>query len=128
METSRSIFSKLQSLDKVTEKTMTVSTAVTSSASQETAKDTTTSSTSQKQQKSKEASIVADVKEEYSTIEGFEDWTLTMIRDFISCMDTARNKCAVLRESNPDSQVMIKVCTQEKNSSKLILIEKCHKF
>ena len=42
---------------------------------------------------------------EYSDIEGFEDWTLTMIRDFISCMDTARKKCAQLRETNPDGQV-----------------------
>ena len=42
---------------------------------------------------------------ENSTIEGFQDWSLGMIRDFISCMDTARRRHAELRENQPNEQV-----------------------
>ena len=44
---------------------------------------------------------------ENSTIEGFQDWTLGMIRDFISCMDTARRRHAELRENQPNEQVKL---------------------
>ena len=44
---------------------------------------------------------------ENSTIEGFQDWTLGMIRDFIACMDTARRRHAELRENQPNEQVKL---------------------
>ena len=44
---------------------------------------------------------------ENSTIEGFQDWSLGMIRDFIACMDTARRRHAELRENKPDEQVKL---------------------
>lgn len=42
-----------------------------------------------------------------SKIEGFEDWNLPMIRDFIGCMDTARKKYATLKEQDPEGQVKL---------------------
>ena len=42
-----------------------------------------------------------------SEIEGFEEWNLPMIRDFIGCMDTARKKYATLKEQDPDGPVII---------------------
>ena len=42
-----------------------------------------------------------------SKIEGFEDWNLPMIRDFIGCMDTARKKYATLKEQEPEGQVKL---------------------
>ena len=42
-----------------------------------------------------------------SRIEGFEDWSLPMIRDFIACMDTARKKYATLKEQDPNGQVKL---------------------
>ena len=45
------------------------------------------------------AEAVANVPAE---IEGFESWSLAMIRDFISCMDTARKKFAMLKEKATD--------------------------
>ena len=55
----------------------------------------------------KEQAVDLKVKTELSTIEGFEDWTLVMIRDFISCMDTARKRCTLLRQSKPEGQVKL---------------------
>ena len=48
-----------------------------------------------------------DKPNENSTIDGFQDWTLGMIRDFISCMDTARRRHAELRENQPNEQVKL---------------------
>jgi len=42
-----------------------------------------------------------------SEIEGFEEWNLPMIRDFIGCMDTARKKYATLKEQDPDGPVKL---------------------
>ena len=36
-----------------------------------------------------------------SNIEGFESWTFAMIRDFITCMDSARRKYTRLKEQDP---------------------------
>ena len=48
-----------------------------------------------------------------SEIEGFEEWNLPMIRDFIGCMDTARKKYATLKEQDPDGPVIIFFCLFE---------------
>eukprot|EP00094_Tigriopus_californicus_P000517 TCALIF_00501-PA protein Name:"Protein of unknown function" AED:0.04 eAED:0.04 QI:0/0.6/0.33/0.83/0.8/0.66/6/209/2301 len=40
-------------------------------------------------------------------IEGFEGWTLRMIRDFIACMDTARRKYAILKENDQDGSIKL---------------------
>ena len=51
--------------------------------------------------------MILSKSNENSTIDGFEDWTLGMIRDFISCMDTARRRHAELRENQPNEQVKL---------------------
>jgi hypothetical protein len=38
---------------------------------------------------------------EAAQIEGFEGWTIYMIRDFVSCMDTTRKKFSQLKERDP---------------------------
>ncbi len=38
---------------------------------------------------------------------GFEEWNLTMIRDFIACMDSTRRKFATLKEKNPTGNVKL---------------------
>ncbi len=40
-------------------------------------------------------------------IEGFDQWNLTMIRDFIACMDSTRRKFATLKEKNPTGNVKL---------------------
>ena len=52
-----------------------------------------------------------------SEIEGFEEWNLPMIRDFIGCMDTARKKYATLKEQDPDGPVSIFVYLFTVNTS-----------
>ena len=84
MESSRSIFSKLQSIEKGDPKPPPPQIVRRSSVKTDVAK-----------------------KDQLSTIEGFEDWTMMMIHNFISCMDTARKRCATLRESKPESQVKL---------------------
>lgn len=42
-----------------------------------------------------------------SQIEGFEEWNLPMIRDFIGCMDSSRKKFATLKEQDPEGQVKL---------------------
>ncbi len=42
-----------------------------------------------------------------SSVNGFEDWSLTMIRDFIACMDSTRRKFATLKEKDPDGSVKL---------------------
>ena len=41
-----------------------------------------------------------------SKIEGFEDWNLPMIRDFIGCMDAARKKFTILKEQEPETKLV----------------------
>ncbi len=40
-------------------------------------------------------------------IEGFEEWKLTMIKDFIACMDSTRRKFASLKEKDPGGNVKL---------------------
>eukprot|EP00095_Tigriopus_kingsejongensis_P008318 snap_masked-scaffold871_size86487-processed-gene-0.14 protein:Tk08318 transcript:snap_masked-scaffold871_size86487-processed-gene-0.14-mRNA-1 annotation:"conserved hypothetical protein" len=57
--------------------------------------------------KGDEGSRLVKANEETSGIEGFEGWTLHMIRDFIACMDTARRKYAILKENDPDGSIKL---------------------
>jgi len=41
-----------------------------------------------------------------SDIEGFTDWNLGMVRDFISCMDRARRKYADMKEVDPQMKLV----------------------
>ena len=41
-----------------------------------------------------------------SDIEGFTDWNLGMVRDFISCMDRARRKYTDMKESDPNMKLV----------------------
>ena len=41
-----------------------------------------------------------------SDIEGFTDWNLGMVRDFISCMDRARRKYADMKEIDPQMKLV----------------------
>jgi hypothetical protein len=50
----------------------------------------------------KNKAAASDEAASASHIEGFEDWSLAMIRDFIACMDTARKKFAQLKEKVPE--------------------------
>ena len=41
-----------------------------------------------------------------SDIEGFTDWNLGMVRDFISCMDRARRKYTEMKENDPQMKLV----------------------
>ena len=41
-----------------------------------------------------------------SDIEGFSDWNLGMVRDFISCMDRARRKYTEMKENDPQMKLV----------------------
>ena len=50
---------------------------------------------------SHEAKVFPDESVENPEIEGFEGWTIVMIRDFVACMDVTRKKFSVLKEKEP---------------------------
>ena len=46
-----------------------------------------------------------------TSIKGFEEWTRSMIKDFIDCMGKARQKYNTLKEQNPNTEVgLIQTC------------------
>ena len=50
-----------------------------------------------------------------SDIEGFTDWNLGMVRDFISCMDRARRKYADMKEVDPGMKLVPLLLAEWKN-------------
>ena len=44
---------------------------------------------------------VEETVEEEPNIEGFEGWTIHMIRDFVACMDVTRKKFSRMKEKDP---------------------------
>ena len=55
------------------------------------------------QMKQQPASVVDT--ELLTSIKGFEEWTRSMIKDFIDCMGKARQKYNTLKEQNPNTEV-----------------------
>ena len=50
-----------------------------------------------------------------SDIEGFSDWNLGMVRDFISCMDRARRKYSDMKETDPQMKLVPLLLVEWKN-------------
>ena len=48
-----------------------------------------------------------------SDIEGFSDWTLGRVRDFISCMDMARRKYTEVKENGPQMKLVPLVLNED---------------
>ena len=48
-----------------------------------------------------------------SDIEGFSDWTLGRVRDFISCMDMARRKYTEMKENGPQMKLVPLVLNED---------------
>jgi len=83
MESSRSIYAKVQSIERED-------------------LDTLSATMSVKKIPSKAGRKKAGKVE----IVGFEDWTLAMIKDFIACMDSARKKFAALKRKDEEVKVV----------------------
>ena len=56
------------------------------------------------QMKQQQPASVVDT-ELLTSIKGFEEWTRSMIKDFIDCMGKARQKYNTLKEQNPNTEV-----------------------
>ena len=116
MESSRSIYAKVQSIEKERVKSVKVEQNGDESGDESGYEETGNKPTFSRQESEEEEEetenispddFVQRVKVEPvatvpTEIEGFEGWSLAMIRDFISCMDTARKKFAMLKEKAGD--------------------------
>ena len=122
MESSRSLYSKLQSIEKDELKSIMsspvrnyektyekIQTIPENKIKKEVSEEQPISDSSSKESVKENVEVKKETFEEYppSKIEGFEDWNLPMIRDFIACMDTARKKYAALKEQDMEGQFKI---------------------
>ena len=116
MESSRSIYAKVQSIEKERVKSVKVEQNGDESGEESGYEETGNKPTFSRQESDEEEEETENISpddfmqhvkvEPVATvpaeIEGFEGWSLAMIRDFISCMDTARKKFAMLKEKATD--------------------------